>query len=96
MEPVPYVTLTDDVHIFCMGWTIGVIGFDSRTGAGNFSLYHRVQNDSEAHSVSYSVGTRGSSLGVKLTIHLRLEPRSKNAWSYTFTPPIRLHGVVLS
>jgi len=20
----------------------------------------------------------------------------KNAWSYTFTPPIRLHGVVLS
>jgi len=23
-------------------------------------------------------------------------PRSKNAWSYTSTPPIRLHGVVLS
>jgi hypothetical protein len=23
-------------------------------------------------------------------------PRSKNEWSYTYTPPIRLHGVVLS
>jgi len=23
-------------------------------------------------------------------------PRSKNAWNYTSTPPIRLHGVVLS
>jgi hypothetical protein len=29
-------------------------------------------------------------------IHLHLVPRSKNAWSYTFTPPVRLHGVVLS
>jgi hypothetical protein len=28
--------------------------------------------------------------------HLHLEPRSKNEWSYTSTPPIRLHGVVLS
>jgi hypothetical protein len=34
--------------------------------------------------------------GVKLTTHLHLVPRSKNAWSYTYTPPIRLHGVVLS
>jgi hypothetical protein len=28
--------------------------------------------------------------------HLRLVPRSKNVWCYTSTPPIRLHGVVLS
>jgi hypothetical protein len=33
---------------------------------------------------------------MKLTTHLHLVPRSKNAWSYTSTPPIRLHGVVLS
>jgi len=34
---------------------------------------------------------------VKLTTHLYLVvPRSKNAWSYTFTPPIHLHGVVLN
>jgi hypothetical protein len=32
---------------------------------------------------------------VKLTTHLHLVPRSKNEWSYTFTPPIRLHDVVL-
>jgi hypothetical protein len=33
---------------------------------------------------------------VKLTTHLHIVPRSKNAWSYTATPPISLHGVVLS
>jgi len=33
---------------------------------------------------------------VKLTTYLHLVPRSKNAWSYSSTPPIRLHGVVLS
>jgi hypothetical protein len=33
---------------------------------------------------------------VKLTTHFRLVQRSKIAWSYTPTPPIRLHGVVLS
>jgi hypothetical protein len=32
---------------------------------------------------------------VKLTAHLRLVSRSKNGWSCTSTPPIRLHGVVL-
>jgi hypothetical protein len=31
-----------------------------------------------------------------MTHHLHLVPRSKNAWSYISTPPIRLHGVVLS
>jgi hypothetical protein len=35
------------------------------------------------------------SLGVKLTTHLHLVRRSKNAWSYTSTPPIRFYGVVL-
>jgi hypothetical protein len=34
-------------------------------GAGNFSLHHRVQNDSGAHSASYPVGTRGSFPGGK-------------------------------
>jgi hypothetical protein len=33
---------------------------------------------------------------MKLTTHLHLVPRTKNAWSYTSTPPIRLNGVVLS
>jgi len=33
---------------------------------------------------------------MKLTTHLYLVSRSKNAWSYTSTPPICLHGVVRS
>jgi hypothetical protein len=44
---------------------IGVLGFDSRRGTGNFSLHHRVQNGSEAHPASRPVGTRGFFLGVK-------------------------------
>jgi len=38
-------------------WTIGVLGFDSAE-AGNFSLYHRVQNGSGAHPASYPMCTR--------------------------------------
>jgi hypothetical protein len=72
-----------------------VLGFDSRTGAGNFSLLHRVQNGSGAHPASYPL-----SLGVKWPAREsdHLPPSSaevKNAWSYTSTPPIRLHDVVL-
>jgi hypothetical protein len=37
------------------------------TGAGNFSLRHRVQSDSRAHSASYPLGTTGSFLGGKAT-----------------------------
>jgi hypothetical protein len=33
---------------------------------------------------------------VKLTTYLHLVLRSKNAWNYTSTPPVRLHGVMLS
>jgi hypothetical protein len=35
------------------------------TGAGNFSLNHRVRNGSGAHPASYSMGTRGSFAGGK-------------------------------
>jgi hypothetical protein len=34
-------------------------------GAGNFSLHHRVQNGSGAHSASHPIGTRGSFPGGK-------------------------------
>jgi hypothetical protein len=34
--------------------------------------------------------------GVTLTTNLRLVPKSRNKWSYTSTPPILLHGVVLN
>jgi hypothetical protein len=70
-------------------------------GAGNFSLHQRVQNGSGTHPATYPRGTRGSFPGVKrLVREADHSPQSsaevKNAWSYTFTPPIRLHGVVLS
>jgi len=32
---------------------------------------------------------------LKLTQYLHVVSRSKNAWSYTSIPPIRIHGVVL-
>jgi hypothetical protein len=69
-------------------------------GAGKFSLHHRVQNGTGAHPASYPMGTRGSFPGGKAAearnSPLHLVPRSKNEWSYIATPPIRLHGVVLS
>jgi hypothetical protein len=34
-------------------------------GAVNFSLYHRVQNSSEAHPASYPMGAKGSFPGGK-------------------------------
>jgi hypothetical protein len=35
------------------------------TGAGNFSLHHRIQNGSGAHPASYPMGIRGSVPGSK-------------------------------
>jgi hypothetical protein len=60
-------------------------------GAGNFSLHHRVQNGSEAHSASSPLGPGTLSLGVKRPGREadHSSPSSaevKNAWSYTFTP----------
>jgi hypothetical protein len=79
----------------------GWLGVWVPAGAGNFSLHHCVQTGSEAHPASYLMGTRGSFPGVKWAQHEAdhsppLVPRSKNAWSYTSTPPICLHGMVLS
>jgi hypothetical protein len=64
-------------------------GFNSRRGSDEvFPHHHRVQTGSVAQPVSYPLGTGGSFPGDKAT------PASssnvKNAWSYTFTPPIRL------
>jgi hypothetical protein len=55
--------------------TVGIAlgyGLDDRdsrlrfpAGAGNFSLHHRIQNDSESHPASYQMGTRCSFPGGK-------------------------------
>jgi hypothetical protein len=42
-----------------------MIGVRFSTGAGNFSLRHRVQTGSGAHPASYSIGTGGSFPGGK-------------------------------
>jgi hypothetical protein len=55
-------------------------------GAENFSLHHRVQNGSGAKPASYAMGTGGSFPG----------GNAAGAWSYTSTPPISLHGLVIS
>jgi hypothetical protein len=39
---------------------------------------------------------KGDFIRVITRTHFHLVPRSKNEWSYTSTPPICLHGVVLS
>jgi hypothetical protein len=57
-------------------------GIQFLAGVGNFSLHHHIQNGSGAHLASYPMGTRALSLGVKLTTHLHLVPRS------------RLHGAI--
>jgi hypothetical protein len=75
-------------------------GFDSRQEP-DFSPCHRVLTGSGAHPASYPLGTGGLSLVVE---HPRHEadhspPSSaevKNSWSYTSTPRICLHGMVLN
>jgi hypothetical protein len=60
--------------------------------AGNFSLLHRIQTESEAYPASYPMGTGGAiSLGVKRPGREadHSPPSStdvKNAWRYTSTP----------
>jgi hypothetical protein len=55
--------------LFLSSQVTGLDGRGSRirfsAGAGNFSLHHRVQNDSATHPASYPVGTRVSFPGGK-------------------------------
>jgi hypothetical protein len=66
--------------------------------AGKFPLHHRAQNGSGAHPASYPMGTKGFFPGGKAAEReAHHSPPStaevKNAWSYTSTPQIRVHGV---
>jgi hypothetical protein len=73
-----------------MGWTIGVLGFDSQRRLGIF-LFTTASRTALGPTHLLSNGYqwffpwRLSGRGVKLTIHLHLVPRSKNEWSYTST-----------
>jgi hypothetical protein len=63
--------------------------FDSRQGAENFTLRHRVQTESGVHITFYTTGTGGSFAGDKVgreADHSLLPNfEVKNAWSYTST-----------
>jgi len=48
-----------------LGYGLDDRGSDSRPGAGNFSLHHRLQNGSGPHPASYPMCIRAVSLGVK-------------------------------
>jgi hypothetical protein len=82
-------------------WTIGVLEFDSRRGLENF-LFTTVSRRALGPTQPPIQWVPGAlSLGVQQLGHeADHSPPScaevKNAWSYTSTPPIHLHGVVLS
>jgi hypothetical protein len=64
-------------------------------GAGNFSLHHRVHRP----PIQRVPGDLFLGLNRPRREADHSHPSSaevKNAWGYTFTPPTRLHGVVLS
>jgi hypothetical protein len=70
-----------------LGYGLNDRGVQVPAGAGNFYLHHRVQTGYGAQSASYPMGTRDSFPGVvKLTTHIHVMPKSKNAWSYASTP----------
>jgi hypothetical protein len=80
------------------GWMIG--GFESRQELGIFlfTIAYRpslVPTQPPIQWVSGALSLGVKRWSVKLITYLQLVPKSKNEWSYTFTPPIRLHGVVL-
>jgi hypothetical protein len=80
-----------------VGIAIGVLGFDSRQGlwifmstTASITALEPIQTP-----IQWVPGALPSEIK-RLTTHLHLLPKSKNAWGYTSTPPICLHGVVLS
>jgi hypothetical protein len=94
--------MAQSVWRWAAGWTIGILGFDSRRGGGNFSLHHRVWSGSGARPVSYPMGAGGLSfLGVGLPG--REDDHShpsgaefKACVELYLHSPIPLHDVVLS
>jgi hypothetical protein len=74
------------------------VRFPARTG--NFSLHHRVLTCSGIHPASHQLGTGGSSPGIEQPVREadHSPPSSaevKNAWSFTSSPPVYLHGVIV-
>jgi len=84
-----------------MGWTVGFLGFDSWQGLGIFlfTTASRMALGPTQYPIQRVPGA--FSLGIKRPGREgnHSPPSSadvKNAWSYTSTPPTRLHGMLLS
>jgi hypothetical protein len=83
-----------------MGWTIGVLGFGSWQGLGIFLFtMSRTALGPTQPPIQWVLGA----LSLEVNLHGHEADHSppssakvKKAWSYTSTPPIRLHGMVLS
>jgi len=81
---VIYQVLKQEFAVAVTSWRFVCYVWEGETG--NFYPHHHVQTGSGTHPASYQMGTRDSSSGGKEAV----------AWSCTSTPPICLHGVVLS
>jgi hypothetical protein len=96
-------TSRDDSVGIALGYGLDDWGSRVRfpAGAENFSLHHRVQNESGTHPASYPMGTRGSFPGVKQPGREanHSPPPSAKVKEYVelyLHSPIHLHGVMLS
>jgi hypothetical protein len=96
---VSSLCLSDSIR-FCFFHLIGVLGFDSRRVLGIFlftasrTVLGPTQPRIQWVPGALSLGIKRPGREADHSTHL--VPKSKNVWSYTSTPPIRLHGVVLS
>jgi hypothetical protein len=102
-KPIHWATLfNNSIWVrYSAGLRAGWSGVRVPVGAWICSHHYRVQIGSGAHPASYPMGTRGSFPGVKRPGREAdhsppSSAEAKNAWSYTSTTPICLHGVVLS
>jgi hypothetical protein len=98
---VLFMVIAQSVQRWATGWTIGVLGIDSRRGLGIFLLTTASTTALGPTQPPIQCVQGALSLGVKRTgCEADHSPpssaRVKNASSYTFTPSIGLHGVVLS
>jgi hypothetical protein len=93
--------MAQSVQRWATGWTLGVLGFPSRRGLGIFLFTTASRTALGPTQPPIQWVLKALSLGVKRPGREadHTPPSSgeiKNAWSYTSTLPIRLHGVVLS
>jgi hypothetical protein len=99
---VYFVAVTpQSVQRWATGCKIGVLGFDSQRGMGTFPYLTASRTAQRPTQPPIQWISGALSLGIKWPGREsdHSSPSSaavKNAWRYTSTPPISLHGVVLS